>query len=207
MKLEIGRYYKTRDGRKVGPVKRHGSGWATEDTVGAFEWYEDGFCFASHKHHDNDLIAPWTEEVGTLEEIGAQVGDVVEWSSSRTAAEYKVDSVEYGDYTFTDTDGRYPFSWNKRDQEEDRYSKWRIISRAQPEPTGPVRTVTTTRQEIVPGVYGRLGIKTPPRSDIHDWVVSVSMVNLSGNHNVFHHWTADELTAAITTLTSIRDAM
>lgn len=57
-----------------------------------------------------------------------------------------------------------------------------------PQPS-PVRTVTTTRQEIVPGVYGK--VKVTAGGYVH--VNSMSC--------------AYELTAAIQTLTAIRDAM
>ena len=61
---------------------------------------------------------------------------------------------------------------------------WRIVTRAA---KSPVRTVT--RKEVVPGVYG---------------AVVVQEGNLI---NVAYMRTASDLTAAIATLTEIRDAM
>jgi hypothetical protein len=68
---------------------------------------------------------------------------------------------------------------------------------------GPVREVT--RKEIVPGVYGRLCIDAPLYEDIF-------RVKLADRHgdpddDEFHSWNAAELTAAIDTLTQIRNAM
>lgn len=40
VKIEAGKYYRTCDGEKVGPMIRHGSGWTTPEHGNA--WYRDG---------------------------------------------------------------------------------------------------------------------------------------------------------------------
>lgn len=71
------------------------------------------------------------EKVGTLKEIGAKVGDVVE---DRNGC-FKVDNL---------------------DLEQCRNENYTIIKRAE---TGPVREVKTVTKEIVMGQYGALDVR------------------------------------------------
>ena len=115
--------------------------------------------------------------IGTLEEIGAQVGDVVTFADGtfkHTITHVNADG-SYCSYISSPSDIANP-SRTAND--------WRIITKAA---KSPVRTVT--RKEIVPGVYGAVGVQ-------------------EGNLiNVAYMRTVDDLTAAIKTLTEIRDAM
>lgn len=119
------------------------------------------------------------KEVGTLKEIGAQVGDVV--TNSTDNCNFNVIDVQesarlaYKIGSLCDDGGIWISGI---------YEDWRIISRAQP---GPVRTVT--RLEIVPGKYGNVTV----------W--GDGWPSVKGVSNI------DELTDAIATLTAIRDAM
>ena len=182
LKLEVGRYYRTRDGRKVGPMKAleafKNMLWSNVDG----SYHGDGRHFSKPQ---NDLIAEWTDtpEVGTLKEIGAQPGDTVEcvdstgaYGSLRLGCEYEI--AQSG--LVIDAQGE-EYDWIA--------PRFRIISCAQ---TGPVRTVT--RQEIVPGRYNGIDVGAENDDGIHidlQWV----------------RYSADELTDAIATLTAIRDAM
>ena len=87
MKIEAEKYYRTRDGRKVGPMRSVNwhlypfdiSGHESEDLGGCL-WDRDGSA-DDGKHMD--IIAEWEEpmtykEIGTLSEIGANVGDLVQ---------------------------------------------------------------------------------------------------------------------------------
>ena len=115
--------------------------------------------------------------IGTLEEIGAQVGDVVEYHGGgfpgwhRTVASDKPNSNGW---------------WVAADGDEMAQNSpyWRIVTRAA---GSPVRTVT--RKEVVPGVYGAV------------WVREGNLINVA------YMRTASDLTAAIAMLTEIRDAM
>lgn len=69
----------------------------------------------------------------------------------------------------------------------------KVANAHKPANPSPVRTVTTTRHEIVPGVYGRVVVE---RESNGDMVIDA--------RNMI---TAGEITAAIQTLTAIRDAM
>lgn len=66
------------------------------------------------------------------------------------------------------------------------------------EPTGPVRTVTRTTREIVPGVYGMVKVTTCPSSPL-----GVVGINLTSDG----WWTAADIRAAIATLTEIAQAL
>lgn len=100
MKIESGKYYRTRDGRKVGPIgynsyiTNYGKFFSGETF-----WDEFGRLYQSTKETDYDLIAEWTEdddlnaicderqdgpfvrepETGTLADLDVKPGDVVEW--------------------------------------------------------------------------------------------------------------------------------
>lgn len=62
LKIEAGKYYRTRDGRKVGPfVNRKwtdGFPW-DESTEDAFFWSDDGKCQVEENGR-NDLVSEWT---------------------------------------------------------------------------------------------------------------------------------------------------
>lgn len=131
------------------------------------------------------------KDVGTLKEIGAQVGDVVERLGERyellhvgqekilRGGELGIPATlsSYGSGIFTD-------------------QKFRIASRAKPQ--GPVRTVT--HKEIVPGVYGHVNVDNGRKG------VGIS---ISKDHSAysFLYMSIADLTAAIATLTEIREAM
>jgi hypothetical protein len=110
--------------------------------------------------------------VGTLEEIGAQVGDVVEYVKTGVIS------------TITRYNGNRFFGSGENPDAPYSNGQFRIVTRAA---KSPVRTVT--RKEIVPGVYGDVEV-------YETGAVSVSFMR-----------TVEDLTAAIATLTEIRDAM
>ena len=203
MKIEAGKFYKTRDGRTVGPMRLHYGyncethPWKSDDTrtymdSGKYDYYD-------HPDHVDDLISPAHPEQGTLKEIGAKPGDVVEL-------------VESGDGDFIGDVGTYDgenvvcndWSGKHWQGEDGPYGhRWRIISHASETPTSPVRTVTTTRQEIVPGVYGRVAIEACDE----DWVDMHMTFRDGQKAGRGVRLTADELTAAIKTLTEILGAL
>jgi len=106
--------------------------------------------------------------IGTLEEIGAQVGDVV---SHTDGIIHTANTILFD----------HPIST---------LTNWRIVTRAA---KSPVRTVT--RKEIVPGVYGKVTVTK-----------SMSAFGCCGVQ-IYDDMTSSDLTAAIATLTEIRDAM
>lgn len=62
--IEAGKYYRTRDGHKVGPITHNGYG-----VYGAPEnpskWYVTGRSFSDDKQLPSDLIAEWVDEPAT----------------------------------------------------------------------------------------------------------------------------------------------
>ena len=134
MKIEVGKYYKTRDGYRVGPICESGSiqGW--------FHYFGSEGFFNERGHSvsqlDPDLIAEWVETP----------------------------------------------------------PKTRTISYE----AGPVFTESVTTKRILPGVYGQIRVYDEPCENGHVCL---------GSESVGHHWTVTELTAAIGTLTAIRNAM
>ncbi|MBA8821469.1 hypothetical protein BRY73_16245 [Ochrobactrum sp. P6BS-III] len=62
--IEAGKFYRTRDGRKVGPMRRRAFGWVASDRIIATDqcdWYEGG-NFSLYKDREHDLIAEWVDE-------------------------------------------------------------------------------------------------------------------------------------------------
>lgn len=208
MKIEAGKYYKTRDGRVVGPMmKTPGNDNFDSCYVWTYDWSgvntspenlfcRDGKYWGYGSESDFDLIAPAYPEQGTLKEIGAKVGDVVEWPGT---CQYDI----MQDGSVLSIPGRIKL----KDGIKYHGRHFRIISRASDKPTSPVRTVTTTRKEVVPGIYGRISIHKNAHDDGR---VLVRLADSAGEvnlENCGHYMTSEELTAAIATLTEIRDAL
>lgn len=188
IKIETGKFYVDGRGHKRGPMVKN-----TKPHVAPHEWE----CSSTGAfYHSNgmwtgyanscDLIAEWTEptfkDVGTLAEIGAKVGDVV---ASDGHMPMTIASIDRGGFEVDEFIGHFGVN-----------EKYRIIRRAEqpaPAPTGPVRRTQriVDEVEILPGVYG----------DVVVWNDG------SGNVSMMPCNTADRLTAAIATLTEIRDAM
>lgn len=199
MKLEVGCYYRTRDGRRVGPMRNDAPYIEEVLTDGSKGWWNNGRYRDDGEDHELDLIAEWHDEpkqhgigytmtkaeierdcglTGTLAELNVQVGDVVE---------DMVTSDIYDILEVSDSGVRGRARRDGRELMLYMMAKARIVSRAKPQ--GPVITETVTRKRIVPGVYGK---------------VEVTEVG-----NVWMHPTTSHtaLTAAIETLTAVRDAM
>lgn len=134
-------------------------------------------------------------ETGTLAELNVKPGDVVE-------------CVKAGD-------DRWFYGVGSKDKVS-AYGGWlgigsiflhevkgtfRIISRAS---DGPVREVNVVRKEIVPGSYGHIWVE---RADNGMGMVMLGMRNNALKKLPSVGLSAAELTAAIATLTEIRDAM
>ncbi len=68
LKIEAGKYYRTRDGRKVGPIvvaQGNGKPWPWKDATRPFYYRETGYSCpgAADLHNDaDDLIAEWVDE-------------------------------------------------------------------------------------------------------------------------------------------------
>ena len=192
MQIEIGKYYKTRDGQKVGPMRRtvhpHANMRFTDDEVN--HWTENGTEYNTMPS-GRDLISEWVDEsdIGTLRDLNVQVGDVVKWLVGSTPVEYTIGLI-LGD--------RY-YECDDYEDELSNSAAWRIISRAsQP---SPVITETVTTQRIVPGVYGRVSIAGSSQTSVE--LEFVGEYGATGRSRL----SQAELTAAITTLTAIRDAL
>lgn len=181
IKLEVGKCYKTRGGWKVGPLVHRDSLYSPYKYMtehGERIYRENG---ENYEPGANDLISEWPThpEQGTLKEIGAQHGDTVQDGNGD-----KADVVMHGGRLCVSYEG-----WHEP-APRDGHDGYRIITRT-PQPTpSPVRTVTTTRQEIVPGVYGCITVNGMGASIMNQPIETV-----------------DDYDEVIRTLTLIRDAM
>lgn len=74
LQIEAGKYYRTRDGRKVGPmvcVIGPDYGFDTDDRQeGGFRWYNDGRTCSAHKT-PRDIIAEWRDDHATADAASA----------------------------------------------------------------------------------------------------------------------------------------
>lgn len=196
MKIESGKYYRTRDGRKVGPMEHYSGGQDGFSFCCGGSTYNSYGGYYSLGASVHDLIAEWTEEPeqGTLKELNVQPGDVVECLSDELAFGSLTVGERYVSQSINlivDDDGE-EFPWT--------VATFRIISRASKSttpapdvatPPSPVRTVT--RKEIVPGVYGFVRVHDPGSKYVR--------INIDAAMSVA------DLTQAIETLTEIRDAL
>ncbi|RAL98698.1 hypothetical protein DOU54_06465 [Agrobacterium sp. MS2] len=60
LKIEAGKFYKTRDGRKIGPMERYYDAWHTSFEDGRM-WRDDGLRWFETSRGDTDLVAEWVE--------------------------------------------------------------------------------------------------------------------------------------------------
>ena len=133
--IREGGFYRTRDGRKVGPVTLGRGGaysWVAPEVsewpvVSA--WYENGMCFTLSSTYD--LIAEWRDE-GTLRELDVKPGDVVEYTL--TGVVTTVTRFDGSDYFGTGDNPDAPYSQTAR---------FRIVSRA------PAATDDATIQRVM----------------------------------------------------------
>jgi hypothetical protein len=64
MQLEVGKYYKTRDGLKVGPMylNGHNNGWPFSARNSSFTYSLEGSFPFDKRPSEYDLVAEWVEE-------------------------------------------------------------------------------------------------------------------------------------------------
>lgn len=123
--------------------------------------------------------------IGTLEEIGAQVGDTVEFIKGGRYGPHEHGVGQHATIpirgnVFFEGLGEFTRSYD---------AVFRIVTRAA---KSPVRTVT--RKEIVPGAYGWVTVSDETADGVR---IGFAVARMSKS----------DLTAAIATLTEIRDAM
>lgn len=223
LKIEAGKFYRTRDGRKVGPMRSghynpgadfpfdvaHGTGQFDPDIARQL-WNEDGY--GDEGLH---LVAECTEDRPSMT---LPNGDVIyEGEYGVTRKGKKVGPMrrvpdefgepfvwfagENGAFAHDGEDGSAPGDFGSPTP-GDIIAKWRDEAETPAaEPSGPVTTVTVKR--IVPGVYGRVNVAAVDDGGL----VQIRMVGGHEYHGLHTWWTAAELTDAISTLTAIRDAM
>lgn len=155
MKIEAGKYYKTRDGRKVGPITKgqepykDGRPAPWPFRFGIFWYRSDGFsCPGEAQLHndDDDLISEWVETTDI--EVGAKYIFLDPHSVDTTGAYFTKGKSYMLKYI-----NRYgePVLIDKRGKEHE-WAIGHFKLSFKKECLSPIRTVT--RLEIVPGSYG-----------------------------------------------------
>lgn len=202
MKLEVGKYYRTRDEGKVGPLVGVNFKWVDNLLVDGceWEWTNEGYGRLGAP----DIIAEWADEpqhagfgehvgrefgavqTGTLQELNVKPGDVVDWIDNPNCRSMSVIEVNaLYEHPFV---GMIQAEFSNYGRGIFDKEKFRVISRASTTPS-PVRTVT--RKELVAGSYGPITIS--------DGAVQVD------------YWMPedgiDKLSEIINALTAIKEAM
>lgn len=85
MEIVEGKFYRTRDGRKVGPMRRQSNGWVADsgriDDNGEYDWYMSGNYDCYNQETSVDLIAEWQDEpkkeISDMSEVKFKVGDFI----------------------------------------------------------------------------------------------------------------------------------
>lgn len=79
VKLEVGKYYKTRDGRKVGPMQERCDDRCLATYVfndGIMAWTDEGVYNLTRTDHPNDIVSEWSEPVMGYYAVTANYLDV-----------------------------------------------------------------------------------------------------------------------------------
>ncbi|MFI3902562.1 hypothetical protein [Ochrobactrum sp. S1502_03] len=128
LKIEAGKYYRTRDGRKVGPVTDRGGYYCANE----MHYNSDGECGLEGRHHPDqdwcdrhDLIAEWVDEpVKAAAPVAVQkdtpeltvklsfdavdVTNAIKTTLLKTNQGYGFEIARYGDYVWVDTGKKAP---------------------------------------------------------------------------------------------------
>ncbi|OAM78200.1 hypothetical protein [Devosia elaeis] len=84
--IEAGRFYRTRDGRKVGPMRHSNRASFEEGANGeSYPYYADGYTYTDagrchwnpKEDHRSDLVAEWVDEPEELEAVEAEVKELL----------------------------------------------------------------------------------------------------------------------------------
>ncbi len=173
LKIEEGKYYRTRDGRKVGPMTRD-YGTSTKyiwDAENGASFTAEGFHLDEGMQDSHDLIAEWTDEpeaqpeTGTLAKLNLKPGDVVR-CVDENGCRFSWNREE--DYTVECEDGRLEVNGvSSGIRNGTCVALFRIVSRAS-QPDTPKRLRDMTDAEI--GALVRAGFtgQTIEALDPHD---------------------------------------
>lgn len=122
--IETGKFYRTRDGRKVGPIDHNGFGvYGSPEYPG--HWYENGLSYSDNTHSPTDLIAEWVDEPSSNDnqpvaeqQAGTVFIDVTKAGPSQLHLAkgrlvkinrgYGFELARYGDYVWVDTGKKQP---------------------------------------------------------------------------------------------------
>lgn len=107
MKIEEGKFYRSRDGRKVGPMEAYSGdhpwfGTIDDDASGAGCWFRgEGGSFSGYGStpHRLDLVAEWHED--SLDRVEAEIKAEIS-SPVRTVTRKEIVPGEYGHITISD---------------------------------------------------------------------------------------------------------
>lgn len=218
LKIEAGKFYVDANGIKTGPMAAYE--WPDRSQERAFIvahgdgdgriWSEAGE-YSGRLGKGADLIAEWTDEpapvkeVGTLREIGAQVGDVVECITEPDGDMIGA-HMTINDQTYAIANDGTCFCPEYDEQFGRTYRIIRRASDAQTAPAGPV--ITETVKRIVPGVYGRLFIADQDEKD-KGKLVKLKLADRGGkhHHNACHYMNAEELRDLASHALELADAL
>jgi len=204
IKVEEGKYYKTRDGRKVGPMKFGTKNWWMTDGIGGTSdfYYTQhnpqyaAFSGKSSAMRNNepaadDLIEEWKDE----QMPKFKVGDRVKWNNPGLEVgawqDFLITEVNEKCTTYTGTDsvngfGGFSFHWD--------------LSLVEETPKSPVRERMV--KEIVPGVYGRIEVDGRFGS-----IINFRMLSVSGNKSNIYGFTVKDLRNAAIVFNQLADAL
>lgn len=207
LKLEVGKFYKAANGTKVGPMEV----WEhfTENATGLplyhtgegndHYWCEDGKNGepSTGRKPEFNLISEWSDEVTF--KVGDKVrrikGSSLNRLGNKHVGGYEGVIAAFGNEGYGETiifeDGSEGFS-----------NRYQLVKSA-PTVNGPITTQTITRNSVVPGVYGRLGIVTVGPE------IELKFANRNGEyvHGSISSFTLDELTELHTNIGLIINAM
>lgn len=154
-----GRYYKTRDGRKVGPMRKVGYGWVADSgrimASDYIDWYSEG-NYHYYNETSHDLIEEYKDDTQLF-----KVGDRVKKKDGTSFSNYEmfVNVTEVKNGCVWLTTGYHLTPERLELANEQIVIKEKFVGE---QSSSPVQS----RKTLVPGVYGRLRVgETGLRND------------------------------------------
>lgn len=114
LKIESGKFYRTRDGRKVGPMESDNWGDGYPWTDGE-RWYSGNGAWIESEESEHDLIAEWhdtpSSPVATqVDAIAEEYGPAPTRTLVKTGQGYGYELARFGDYVWVDTGKTAPIT-------------------------------------------------------------------------------------------------
>ncbi|WP_340584033.1 hypothetical protein [Brucella pseudintermedia] len=93
--IETGKFYRTRDGHKVGPMRRYNDGWLNESDDHGRMWRDDGMrYYEESRGGGSDLVAEWLDAPASNDNANPAIVALIEDGHPKPLSAPKVHKSE-----------------------------------------------------------------------------------------------------------------